>query len=170
MLFVTVGTHEQQFNRLMEAVEELKNNQVNDEDIVIQTGYSTYMPKNCRCQEFMTYPEMNEHIRNARIVITHGGPASFVAPIQIGKVPIVVPRKKDYKEHVNDHQVHFVGRYYERYQKILPVYELAELPNVVKNYQMLISQMTQKTETNNNNFNEYIGEYIAHLNPKKPDC
>lgn len=30
-------------------------------------------------------------------------------PLQVGKIPIVVPRKYEFNEHVNDHQVNFVG-------------------------------------------------------------
>ena len=48
MIFVTVGTHEQQFNRLIEYVDRLNL----DEDVFIQTGYSTYIPKNCRWNDF----------------------------------------------------------------------------------------------------------------------
>ena len=40
-------------------------------------------------------------------ILTSGGPASFVMPLQIGKTPIVVPRQHQFNEHVNDHQVEF---------------------------------------------------------------
>ena len=48
---------------------------------------------------------MNELVEKARIVITHGGPSSFLMVLQKGKIPIVVPRQKQFDEHVNDHQV-----------------------------------------------------------------
>ena len=35
---------------------------------------------------------MIKNVADARIVITHGGPASFIVPLQVGKTPIVVPR------------------------------------------------------------------------------
>ena len=41
MIFVTVGTHEQPFNRLVKAVDELKKDGVIVEKVIIQTGYST---------------------------------------------------------------------------------------------------------------------------------
>ena len=46
MIFVTVGTHEQQFNRLVECMDKWAGE--NDEEVVIQTGYSTYEPKNAK--------------------------------------------------------------------------------------------------------------------------
>ena len=41
MIFVTVGTHEQPFNRLVQKIDELKRDGVITEDVVIQTGFST---------------------------------------------------------------------------------------------------------------------------------
>ena len=45
MIFVTVGTHEQQFNRLIKYVDELKGSGVITEEVIMQTGFSTYEPK-----------------------------------------------------------------------------------------------------------------------------
>ena len=48
MVFVTVGTHEQQFNRLLEEVDKIKGKGKIEEDVIIQTGYSSYKPLNCK--------------------------------------------------------------------------------------------------------------------------
>ena len=92
MIFVTVGTHEQPFNRLIQKVDELKKDGVITEDVIIQTGFSTYEPKYCQWSKLIPYQQMIKNVADARIVITHGGPASFIMPLQIGKTPIVVPR------------------------------------------------------------------------------
>ena len=76
MIFVTVGTHEQQFNRLVENVDTLKKEGIIKEDVIIQTGYSTYEPRYCKWKKFFPYKEMIELVDSARIVITHGGPVS----------------------------------------------------------------------------------------------
>ena len=39
MIFVTVGTHEQPFNRLIQKVDELKMDGIITEDVIIQTGF-----------------------------------------------------------------------------------------------------------------------------------
>ena len=41
MIFVTVGTHEQPFNRLIKKIDELKQDGTIEEDVIIQTGFST---------------------------------------------------------------------------------------------------------------------------------
>ena len=107
MIFVSVGTHEQPFNRLVMKIDELKKNGVIKEDVVIQIGYSTYEPMSCEWSKIYSYQDMQKYVSDARIVITHGGPSSFIMPLQVGKIPIVVPRQKKFDEHVNDHQVEF---------------------------------------------------------------
>ena len=96
MIFVTVGTHEQPFDRLVKAIDELKRDQLITDDIFIQTGYSTYSPKYCEWSKFGPYADMEKKMAEARIVITHGGPASFIMPLQMGKTPVVVPRQAEY--------------------------------------------------------------------------
>ena len=39
MIFVTVGTHEQPFNRLIQKIDELKKDGIINEDVIIQTGF-----------------------------------------------------------------------------------------------------------------------------------
>jgi len=108
MIFVTVGTHEQGFERLVKEIDDLKGNGTIKEDVIIQKGYTEYEPKNCISYKLIGYEDMQKNMNEARIIITHGGPASFIAPLTIGKVPIVVPRQKDFNEHVNNHQLEFV--------------------------------------------------------------
>lgn len=136
MIFVTVGTHEQQFNRLLQAVDEMCLN----EDVFIQTGYSTYTPKHCRCKKMISADEMSQYVKDARIVITHGGPGSIFLPLQMGKVPIVVPRQHQFGEHVNDHQVAFC-EYLSKQRKIVQVLHIDELKQEIDRYDDLAKEM-----------------------------
>lgn len=54
-------------------------------------------------------------------ILTSGGPASFIMPLQIGKTPIVVPRQHQFNEHVNDHQVEFARNVAKRMGTIIEV-------------------------------------------------
>ena len=127
MIFVTVGTHEQPFNRLIRKIDELKRDGIIKEEVIMQIGYSTYEPKYCKWFKLLPYSEMVKNVKDARIVITHGGPASFIMPLQIGKVPIVVPRQKEFDEHVNNHQVDFSKAVEERMGIILTVTDINKL-------------------------------------------
>ena len=61
MIFVTVGTHEQQFDRLVRCVDRLKAEGKITEEVMIQTGFSSYEPKVCKWSKLCSYQEMNEY-------------------------------------------------------------------------------------------------------------
>ena len=129
MIFVTVGTHEQPFNRLIKEVDRLVETSVIKDDVFIQTGYSTYEPQFCKWSSLISFDKMNELMETSDIIITHGGPATFMSAIANGKKPIVVPRQEKYDEHVNDHQVDFAQQVKERYNSIEVVTDISELGN-----------------------------------------
>ena len=144
MIFVTVGTHEQQFNRLIKKIDQLKKDGHIKDDVFIQTGFSDYIPESCDWKKFLSYEEMTQKIKDAKIVITHGGPSSFILPLQYGKTPIVVPRIKKYDEHVNDHQVEFCRKYNSLNNNIIVVVNVDELNSE------LFSIVEKKTLINSN--------------------
>lgn len=152
MIFVTVGTHEQQFNRLIECVDKLKEDGIIDEDVVMQIGYSTYEPKFCEWNKMYSYDDMTQYVNAARIVITHGGPSSFLMPLQVGKIPIVVPRKLEFDEHVNDHQLEFANAVVQRNKNIIVVDDISQIKDVIKNYDAIIDKMNRNVESNNKKF------------------
>lgn len=166
MIFVTVGTHEQPFNRLIECVDNLKKDGVITEEVVMQTGYSTYEPKYCKWQKLFPYDEMLKLVQEARIVITHGGPSSFIMPLQIGKTPIVVPRRHEFNEHVNDHQVNFVRSVAERMGTVIPVYEIEGLSSVIKEYDGIVASMPSGLNSNNTEFCRRLDEMVAEMKVK----
>lgn len=63
MIFVTVGTHEQPFNRLIKKIDELKKNGIITEEVIIQTGFSTYEPVYCRWEKLISYEQMKKMLR-----------------------------------------------------------------------------------------------------------
>lgn len=131
MIFVTVGTHEQQFDRLVRAVDGLVASGTIDEPVFIQTGYCTFEPRHCEWQRFVPAPEMRARMEAADVVITHGGPSSFIEAMAVGKVPVVVPRRSDLGEHVNDHQADFVREVVEHKGGIVPVFDTKDLVTAI---------------------------------------
>ena len=156
MIFVTVGTHEQQFNRLVEYMDKWACE--HDEEVIIQTGFSSYEPKHCKWSKLYPYQEMIKMVSAARLVITHGGPSSFIAPLQIGKTPIVVPRKKEYGEHVNDHQAEFCNQVAKRQGTIIVIGDIRKLGDTIKNYDDIVNGMNNGMNSNNKKFCEDLGE------------
>ena len=167
MIFVTIGTHEQPFNRLVKCVDDLKKDGTITEEVVIQTGYSTYEPKYCKWQKLFPYQEMLHLVDKARIVITHGGPSSFIMPLQIGKTPIVVPRRHEFNEHVNDHQVSFAKAVADRMGTIIVVNDIDKLGETIKNYDEIVAGMKNDLKTNNRKFNEELSKIVDEMFEEK---
>lgn len=163
MIFVTVGTHEQQFNRLVGYMDRLKGNNSIEEDVIIQTGFSTYEPVNCSFSSLFPYKIMVKNMEKARIVITHGGPSSFIMPLQLGKIPVVVPRQHQFGEHVNDHQVAFCRAVAERLGNILLVEDIHTLEDIIRNYETLISGMALGQDSNNERFVKEFDRLVKDL-------
>ena len=62
MIFLTVGTHEQPFDRLIKAIDEFVEEGVIQQVVFMQIGYATYFPKNCEWKKFISPQEMTEFI------------------------------------------------------------------------------------------------------------
>lgn len=163
MIFVTVGTHEQPFDRLVRKVDELVKSGAIREEVFIQTGYSTYEPRHCTWSKMLPYSEMTEKVAQARIVITHGGPSSFIMPLQLGKTPIVVPRQARFDEHVNDHQLEFAGEVARRYGNILVVEDVETLEQVIADYDTLAQSAGSGMHSNNPAFMEAFEKIVQEL-------
>lgn len=100
MILVTTGTNGAPFDRLIEAVERLPR----DERLVVQHGPSTLRPPGSECFEYVSFSELVELVREARVVITHGGVGSILVALMNDKKPIVVPRLPAFREIVDGHQ------------------------------------------------------------------
>lgn len=163
MIFVTVGTHEQPFDRLVRCVDEMKGKGLITEDVIIQTGFSTYEPQYCTWSKLIPHKELAEHVQDARIIVTHGGPASFIAPLQLGKIPIVMPRRHDFNEHVNNHQVEFAHAVAQRNKNILVADTAEELEQLILDYDHLVQNMPIQVSSNKEKFNEELTKIVAEL-------
>jgi UDP-N-acetylglucosamine transferase subunit ALG13 len=98
VIFVTVGTHHQPFERLLDALDGL------DDELVVQYGPGQ-PPAALHAEPFMPFDAMLDRFREADTVITHAGVGSIICARREGHVPLVVPRRHDLGEHVDDHQV-----------------------------------------------------------------
>ena len=100
---------------------------------------------------------------DARIVITHGGPASFIMPLQIGKTPIVVPRQHQFNEHVNDHQMEFARNVSKRMGTIIDVEDIETLGDIITNYDKIVAGMGHGMISNNAKFNEELEKLVGEM-------
>ena len=137
MIFATVGTHEDPFNRLVGELDRLAGEGQLQEPVIIQYGYSQ-APKHCTGDKMMPFAVVQQHMRDARVVLTHGGPASIMQALSHGKIPIVVPRQPAFGEHVDGHQVAFAQRLADR---VLVLLDIGDLGGMLRNYESLIARL-----------------------------
>ena len=107
LVFLTVGTDHHPFDRLVRWVDAWAGER--DVRVVAQFGTAT-PPTNVDGAAMLRAEELGRLMERAVAVVCHGGPGTIAAARDAGTIPIVVPRRPDLGEHVDDHQLRFVGR------------------------------------------------------------
>ena len=114
MIFVTLGTQDKGFSRLLEAIDkEIEKGNIK-EKVVVQAGCTKYKSDNMEILDLVSPDEFDKLMSEASFVITHGGVGSILTAIKHGKVVIAAARLKKYKEHTNDHQKQIVKEFSDR--------------------------------------------------------
>ncbi|WP_176957509.1 glycosyltransferase [Mariprofundus sp. KV] len=100
--FVSVGNANQPFTRLLDAITACAD--LLPKPIVVQHGHTPFNDPRCEGHAFLSMDQFVEQIRSAEVVIVHAGAGSVIHTIRERKVPVVMPRRAKYGEHVDDHQ------------------------------------------------------------------
>jgi UDP-N-acetylglucosamine transferase subunit ALG13 len=160
MIFVTLGTQDKHFDRLLKAVYKLET----DEKIVAQIGsteFKSSKPKEkFEIHKFLSNEEFEKYMDEARVVITHAGVGTIIYGLKKHKKMIVAARLKKYGEHVNDHQLQILQTFAsEGY--IIPLENFDDLPKLLE-----IEFTPKEWKSNNNTFNRKLFEEIYGVNEK----
>jgi UDP-N-acetylglucosamine transferase subunit ALG13 len=129
LIFVTLGTHEQPFER---SIDMLADAAIDDE-LVVQHGHTparSDLP-NSRWLSFTTYEELAELVRGSEAVVSHCGVGTILTALRLGKIPIVVPRLRKHGEHVDDHQLQ-IAREFGRRGLVRPCFDAAGLASALE--------------------------------------
>jgi UDP-N-acetylglucosamine transferase subunit ALG13 len=101
--FVSVGNSSQPFPRLLEKVAELAPHL--PQPVTVQCGKSPFMSSTCAVRPLLGMDEFAQSVADAKLVVLHAGAGSIIHAARAGKIPVVMPRRARYGEHVDDHQV-----------------------------------------------------------------
>jgi len=113
LIFATVGAT-LSFDRMVETVSSLKEAGEIPEDLVIQTGIGGISPHGVETHETLPFDSMLSHLRDADIVICHGGTGSLITALREGCRTIVMPRLFEKGEHYDNHQKEITGAFAAR--------------------------------------------------------
>lgn len=123
-----MGTQKFQFDRLFKELDLLIEKNLIQEEVIAQTGYSSYIPKNFKGSQLITEEEMNKYVAQASLIITHSGTSSIIKSLKEDKKVLVVPRMAKFKEHVDDHQLE-IAKVFEEKNVVEVVYDIKDLWN-----------------------------------------
>lgn len=108
--FVSVGTRPEPFDRLLAIADRAVAAGALPRPVVAQSGASRYRPENYAATAWMTPPEVERAIADARYVVCHGGAGMVSAAIAAGRRPLVLPRARAAGEHRTEHQAQLVDK------------------------------------------------------------
>lgn len=156
MIFVTLGTQDKPFDRIVKEIDELVSKKVIKEEVIIQCGSSNYKPQHCKIITFVPFEEFTNYIKKSSFIICHGGVGSILDGLKNDKKVIAVPRLAKYKEQQNDHQLQIIEQF-SKLSLIVPCISEKDLAKCIKK----VDSFTPGTyKSNNDNFVNLITNYI----------
>ena len=179
MIFVSLGTQDKPFNRIIDYVISLKENlkEIKSEKIIIQLGQTKLLKsdierieslENIIIYDMLKPEKMKDIIKDADIIITHAGVGTIMECLERNKEIIVVPRKVENLEHVNNHQEE-IAYEMEKQGFLTKVDTYEELENKIM---MLLkdkdtnddkSMNKKKYISNNEKFNDNLIKYLESI-------
>jgi UDP-N-acetylglucosamine--N-acetylmuramyl-(pentapeptide) pyrophosphoryl-undecaprenol N-acetylglucosamine transferase len=100
---VSLGTSETYgFRRLLDRLVDLVPPGA---ELLWQTGSTDVSGLGIQARPKVPAAELFEAMHEADVVIAHAGTGSALAALQAGKLPVLVPRRPEFGEHVDDHQL-----------------------------------------------------------------
>lgn len=112
MIFVTLGTQDRKFTRLLQAIQEQIDKKNITDKVIVQAGVtSDFKSKDMEVFDLIPMDKFDEYIKNCDILITHGGVGSIITGLKNKKRVIAAARLKEYGEHQNNHQLQIIENF-----------------------------------------------------------
>ncbi len=160
MIFVTLGTQDKEFSRLLKAIDrEIEKGNIK-EKVVVQAGCTKYESKNMEVLDLVPQDEFEKLMNEADLLITHGGVGSILTGIKRGKPVIAAARLKKYKEHTNDHQKQIIKEFSDAGY----ILELRDFNKLGKMIEKAKTFKAKKFESNTHNMVKLLDDYIEKDN------
>jgi UDP-N-acetylglucosamine transferase subunit ALG13 len=110
VILVLTGLERFPFDRLLAMVDEGLRRGILAPPVFAQAGSGDSAPLGFPTEPRISPERLERLIREADLIITHAGVGSVVRSLNAGKPTIVVPRRRDLGEHIDDHQSEFADR------------------------------------------------------------
>ena len=159
MIFVTLGTQDKNFDRLLIAIDnEIKKGNIKEE-VIVQAGTTNFKSDNMEIFDLISKDEFDKLISECDLLITHGGVGSILTGLSHDKKVIAASRLSKYKEHVNDHQAQIVGEFAKK-GYILELKDFSKLGDLIKKAKTF---KPKKYKSNTNNMIKLLEDFIDNI-------
>ena len=108
--FVTVGSHDAPFDRLLRMVDDAVAEDLLPRPVFVQHGVAPAVGAGIEGAPFIDPDQFGRRVREASLVITHGGAGAIATALRSGAKPLVISRSAERGEHVDDHQSEIVEK------------------------------------------------------------
>ena len=110
MIFVTLGTQDKEFKRILRVIEkEVKKGKI--KDVLVQAGFTKYKTNKFKVFDYVSQDDFDKYMKECDFVITHAGVGSIFTALKYNKKILAMPRLSRYREHNNDHQKDILSSY-----------------------------------------------------------
>jgi UDP-N-acetylglucosamine--N-acetylmuramyl-(pentapeptide) pyrophosphoryl-undecaprenol N-acetylglucosamine transferase len=102
--FVAVGTDRREYTRMLEIVARAIEAGLLPSPVLAQAGPAQFDAAGAEVVPYMTTEEIDSAVERSAVVVCHGGAGIISTALNAGRTPIVIPRRAELGEHVDDHQ------------------------------------------------------------------
>ncbi len=159
MILIVLATHKLGFKRLLDAVQKQIDKGNIKEKVIAQVGHTAYQSADMEIFDMISYDDFIDLVKQADLIITHGGVGCIMDSIKAGKKVIAAPRLKKYHEADNDHQLEIIDEFSKK-GYILPLYDFDKLDKVLKEVKHFVPK---KYKSNNSKMIKMIEDYIDKI-------
>ena len=159
MIFVTLGTQDKKFPRLLQSIEDSIKKGIIKDKMIVQSGSTEYKSSVMDIKAFVDRDEFKKYLTEADLIITHGGVGTILESLKNDKKVIGCARLKQYGEHVNNHQVQLL----ERFDEGGYIIYAKDLENFGEYYKKIKNFKPKKYKFNQENFNKKLDKYITEF-------
>ena len=145
MIFVTLGTNDKQFTRLLDACEKAIEEKVITDRVVVQAGFTKYESKNMEIFDYMDRDQFSTFMNSADLVITHGGVGTIMTALKERKKILAAARLSEYHEHVNDHQIQLLTSF-EKEGYLIYMHDLSDIKPYLEKVKRFEPKMYQSNQ------------------------
>lgn len=159
MIFVTLGTQDKGFARLLHAIQkQIDNGNIKDR-VVVQAGYTKFESEDMEIFDYIPKDEFEDLMATCDLLITHGGVGSIMNGLDAGKKIIAAARLKEYGEHTNNHQLQII----EKLDEAGHLIALNDFDKLDEALEKVKNMKFKKYKHNVNKIIKFLEDYIDNL-------